>query len=127
MAACLQPDEGTYVSCIQLAVTCLQELECPVVTDESMFNQLDMVLKLLPEYAEERRASCEPVASMMPSLMGPLILPPIALSHRNLYVWRRTLRAPASVSFTGHTGAGLRVREGPPAHGPRPRGRSREQ
>ena len=52
MAACLQPDEGTYVSCIQLAVTCLQELEYPVVTDAYMFNQLDMVLKLLPEYAE---------------------------------------------------------------------------
>jgi hypothetical protein len=73
-----------------------------VVTDAYMFNQLDMVLKLLPEYAER-------AASMMPSLMGPLILPPIAPSHRNLYVWRRTLRAPASVSFTGHTGAGVRV------------------
>ena len=78
------------------------KLEYPVVTDAYMFNQLDMVLKLLPEYAER-------AASMMPSLMGPLILPPIAPSHRNLYVWRRTLRAPASVSFTGHTGAGVRV------------------
>ena len=28
------------------------ELEYPVVTDEYMFNQLDMVLKVLPEYAE---------------------------------------------------------------------------
>jgi len=73
-----------------------------VVTDAYMFNQLDMVLKLLPEYAER-------AASMLPSLMRPLILPPIAPSHRNLYVWRRTLRAPASVSFTGHTGAGVRV------------------
>jgi hypothetical protein len=81
-----------------------------VVTDAYMFNQLDMVLKLLPEYAERAASKlCEPVASMMPSLMGPLILPPIAPSHRNLYVWRRTLRAPASVSFTGHTGAGVRV------------------
>ena len=87
---------------MQLAVTCLQELEYPVVTDGYMFNQLAMVLKVLPEYAER-------AASMMPSLMGPLILPPIAPSHRNLYVWRRTLRAPAPVSFTGHTGAGVRV------------------
>ena len=42
----------TDVSCIQLAVTCLQELEYPVVTDEYMFNQLGMVLKVLSEYAE---------------------------------------------------------------------------
>ena len=41
-----------------------------MVTDAYMFNQLDMVLKLLPEYAERAASKlCEPVASMMPSLM----------------------------------------------------------
>jgi hypothetical protein len=52
---------------VELAVTCLQELEYPVVTDEYMFNQLDMVLKVLPEYAERAasklRASGEHVLS----------------------------------------------------------------
>ena len=82
MAACLQPDEGTYVSCIQLAVTCLQELEYPVVTDQYMFKQLAVVIKVLPEYAERAasklRASGEHGGL---SLMGPLILPPIAPSR----------------------------------------------
>ena len=53
-----------------------------MVTDESMFNQLDMVFKLLFEYAERAasklRASGEHGGL---SLMGPLILPPIAPSR----------------------------------------------
>jgi hypothetical protein len=44
------------MSRIQLAVTCLQELEYPVVAEVNMFNQLDMVSRCCLSMPSERRA-----------------------------------------------------------------------
>ena len=43
-----------------------------------MFHQLDMVLKLLPEYAERAASKVRASGELVAPLMGPLILPPIA-------------------------------------------------
>lgn len=81
-----------------------------MVTDESMFNQLDMVLKLLPEYAERAasklRASGEHDA-LSNGPFNPTTNRPVA--PKFVCMAAHIIRAPASVSFTGHTGAGLRV------------------
>jgi hypothetical protein len=42
-----------------------------------MFNQLDMVLKVLPEYAEQAASKLRASGEHVLSPMGPLILPPI--------------------------------------------------
>jgi hypothetical protein len=76
------------------------ELEYPVVTDEYMFNQLDMVLKVLPEYAE--RAVSKLRASGEHDVLSPV-------SSAKFVGMAGTLRAPALVSCTGQTGAGVRM------------------